>query len=93
MLTALNNKMLTYIQLKYDAESMNMVALKSMKPMLTGIWYDYGTADSKYLGGYFASGSSIAQEMADRAVRIFQGTQHPVPPGGREKVPRPNGAE
>ena len=75
MLTALNNKMLTYIQLKYDAESMNMVALKSMKPMLTGIWYDYGTADSKYLGGYFASGSSIAQEMADRAVRIFQGTQ------------------
>ena len=74
MLMALNNKMLTYIQLKYDAETMNMVALKSMKPMLTGIWCDYGTADSKYLGGYFASGSSIAQEMADRAVRIFQGT-------------------
>ena len=51
MLVAGRNQEFTYIQTKYDDESMNMVNISNGKPMLTATWMDFGNTEGKILAG------------------------------------------
>lgn len=65
---------ITYVQMKYDKESMSMVSHSSKKPMLTAVWFGFGEPESKFIGGYMASGKTIANDVAGYATRILRGT-------------------
>ena len=83
MMFAMNaQSKLTYLQMKYDEESMNMVSVASNKPMITALWYGFGAPNSKFIGGYFASGETIAREVAEYATLILKGVPpHDIPYG------------
>ena len=66
---------MTYVQMKYDQESQMMVNMSSTKPMLTATWLDFGAQGSRFIGGYFAGAETIANDVAEVAAQIFNGTK------------------
>ena len=64
---------MTYLQMKYDSESLMMVNMSSKKPMLTATWLDFGAPESKFIAGYFAGAETIAGDVAERASKILLG--------------------
>ena len=66
---------MTYMQMKYDSESIMMVNMSSKKPMLSATWLDFGAPESKFIAGYFAGAESIAADVAERAAKILHGAK------------------
>ena len=66
-------KDLVYIQGKYDHTPLQTIRTTNYLPMLTATWKGFGGEDNYYIGGYFASGKDIANDVAEYARKIFAG--------------------
>lgn len=66
---------MTYIQMKYDTETMALIRMNAGKPMLTAIGTEFGIPGSKFIGGYFASSETIGRDVAKKAALIFNGAK------------------
>ena len=66
---------MTYMQMKYDSESIMMVNMSSKKPMLSATWLDFGAPESKFIAGFFAGAEAIAADVAERAAKILRGAK------------------
>ena len=64
---------MTYIQYKYDSAARAIIGFNMNKPMLTAVWLDFGGPDSNFLGGYFASGTTMAHDVAGRIDMLRRG--------------------
>ena len=70
-----NYSKMTYIQMKYDSEAIAMIRMNGHKAMITAIGMDFGRPGSNFIGGYFASSSDIARDIAGRASKILRGAK------------------
>ena len=68
-------KDLVYIQGKYDPTPLQIIRTTNYLPMLTATWKGFGGEGSYYIGGYFASGKDIANDVAECARKIIAGTK------------------
>ena len=64
---------ITYIQMKYDTEAIALVRMNGSKPTISAIADGFGIQNGQIVGGYFASSETIAEEMAQYALRIMAG--------------------
>ena len=66
---------LTYIQLKYDAASMQMIRFGNTYPMITATCMGFGKGAFNTIGGYFSSVDDISEGIATYVRRIANGEQ------------------
>ena len=64
---------MTYIQYKYDSAARAIIGFNMNKPMLTAVWHDFGAPGSNFLGGYFASDTTMAHDVAGRIDMLRRG--------------------
>ncbi|MGN0221101.1 MAG: ATP-binding protein [Prevotella sp.] len=64
---------MTYIQFKYDTAARAIIGFNMSKPMLTAVWQDFGAPGSNFLGGYFVSGTTMANDAAGRIDMLQRG--------------------
>ena len=74
VLTIRRFKDMVYIQMKDDGSWIHLARQTNYYPMITAKSRYFGGPNSSYLGGYFASEESKADEIAKCAKAIFDGT-------------------
>ena len=64
---------MTYIQFKFDTAALALIGFRMEKPMLTAVWLEFGKPGSNFLGGYFVSGTTMANDAATSLSETFKG--------------------
>ena len=65
---------MTYLQMKYDEEALTVTHM-SRKVMLSGIFNNFGGEAGEFLAGYFASPTTIANDVSKLAIDILRGAK------------------
>ena len=65
---------MTYLQMKYDEEALTVTHM-SRKVMLSGIFNNFGGEAGEFLAGYFASPTTIANDVSNVAIDILRGAK------------------
>lgn len=70
---------MTYIQFKFDTAALALIGFRMEKPMLTAVWLEFGKPGSNFLGGYFVSGTTMANDAATSLSETFKGQRSKGP--------------
>ena len=70
---------MTYIQFKFDTAALSLIGFNMEKPMLTAVWLEFGKPGSNFLGGYFVSGTTMANDAATSLSETFKGQRSKGP--------------
>ena len=70
---------MTYIQFKFDTAALALIGFRMEKPMLTAVWLELGKPGSNFLGGYFVSGTTMANDAATSLSETFKGQRSKGP--------------
>ena len=70
---------MTYIQFKFDTAALSLIGFNMEKPMLTAVWLEFGKPGSNFIGGYFVSGTTMANDAATSLSETFKGQRSKGP--------------
>ena len=70
---------MTYIQFKFDTAALALIGFRMENPMLTAVWLEFGKPGSNFLGGYFVSGTTMANDAATSLSETFKGQRSKGP--------------